>query len=109
MEIGDCHFDVPLLMISEGNNHMCVKGEKGQYLCLFTEELLAERMKAPTQVIRVIDSWALLATFLDVLEPLNYAGVCFDLQHTENGPRSRFAFDWKTFNEVLKENVGDGL
>ncbi len=108
MKIDDCHFDVPLLMISEGNDHMCVNGENGQYFCLFTEELLAERFKVRGQVIRVVESLEQLLKFLNALDPLGYAGVCFDLQQTENGPRSKFAFDWELFKEALRENIDAG-
>ncbi len=105
MQIGDCHFDLPLFAISSGNSLLTMNAEKGNYMCLFSEELLAERARPEGYLIRCIDFWEQLYGFMGALESMNYRGVCFDFQQTDEGPKSKFAFDWHGFKDALKEEI----
>lgn len=105
MQIAECHFDLPLFVVSEGNDVLAMNAEKGKYLCLFTEELFAERAKSAGQLIRGVDSWKQLHGFINAVEPTGYAGVCFDFQSTTEGPRSKFAFNWDEFKDAVREHA----
>ncbi len=105
MEVGECHFDLPLFVVSEGNCLLAMDAEKGKYVCLFSEELFAERAKRPGQVIRGVDSWKQLYGFMGAVESVGYRGVCFDFQETASGPRSKLAFDWLEFKDAVKEEI----
>jgi hypothetical protein len=101
MQIEDGHFDLPLFVVSCGNNLRVVENSMGTHLCLFTEELFAERLKQPGDSIRAIDSWPQLYGFIQAIEPVLYCGVCFDPQPTVDGGHSVFGFPWSVFKQAL--------
>lgn len=103
MQIGECFFDLPIYMISSGNSHACIQDpEKGKYLCLFTEQLFAERLPGAKWELRPITEDIQLKKVVEILDrESKYAGVCFDLQQTAEGPKSKFAFDWAVFKDAV--------
>ena len=103
MNISGLVVDLPLYIVGSGKECMMLDAEQGKHLCLFTELIFAERLRGNEPVLGVMEM-PQLVKIVEIFDGTRLAGVCFDLEQTPEGPKTRFAVRWNEFKEdVLRE------